>query len=471
MFAAFIVGCGTTHLMEVVTSYVPLYRLSGLVKVMTAIVSVGTALLLIPLVPKALALRSPLELEREIEERKHVHRELEIQTKLLREQAELLDLAHDSIMVRDLEDRITFWNQGAAEHYGWSKEEAIGQITHTLLRTEFPEPKEVIREKLLREGRWDGELTHTGRTGRRIIVASRWALRRDGWGNPIGVLEINRDITARKKAEAELQRVNSELEHRVAERTSALRKSEEGLERRVEERTRELQDANDALEAFGYSVSHDLRTPLRNMQFLAQALEEDYGDRLDAGGKDFCRRIAAAAQKMDTLISDLLAYSRISRSDLPLGRVDLNGVVAEARSALAETIRTSQAQVTVKGPLPPIFGHRTTLVQVATNLLANAVKFVALGVRPEVCVRAEERDGFVRLWVEDNGIGIASEHKQRIFNVFERLHGEETYPGTGIGLAIVRKGIERTGGRVGVDSQLGRGSRFWVDLPQRGGKT
>ena len=433
LFAIFIIGCGTTHLMEVITSYVPLYRLSGVIKLITAAASVGTAILLVPVVPKALALRSPLELEREIEERKRTQHELENQAKILREQALLLDLTHDSILVRNLEDQITFWNQGAVEQYGWSKEEAAGQVTHELLKTEFPEPLPELQAKLLREGRWEGELIHTCRNGRRLVVASRWAVKRDGWGNPVGVLEINNDITTRKQAEMELQRINTDLE------------------------------------AFGYSVSHDLRTPLRNMQSLAQALEEDYGERLDAGGKDFCRRIMVAACKMDTLINDLLTYSRLSRDDLPLGRVDLTGILAEARTALADTIRERQAQVTVEGPLPAVFGHRTTLVQVVTNLLANALKFVAPGVRPQVRVWTEEQGKFVRLSVEDNGIGIAAEHQPRIFKVFERLHGEESYPGTGIGLAIVKKGVERTGGRVGLISTPGRGSRFWLDLPQRGG--
>ena len=141
-------------------------------------------------------------------------------------------------------------------------------------------------------------------------------------------------------------------------------------------------------------------------------------------------------------------------------------MLAEVRAALAESVRDSHAQVEVEGPLPPVIGHRPTLVQVVTNLLSNAVKFVPPGVPPKVRVRAERRGELVRLWVEDNGIGLAPEHRDRIFKVFERLHGEETYPGTGIGLAIVKKGVERTGGRAGVESDDGRGSRFWVELPR-----
>ncbi|HZU38526.1 MAG TPA: ATP-binding protein, partial [Gemmataceae bacterium] len=430
--------------MEIITTYIPIYRLSGVIKAVTAAASIGTAALLIPVVPRALLLRSPKELEQEIEERKQAQKQLESQAQELEELTRLLDLTHDSIIIRTPEDRITFWNQGAVERYGWSKAEAMGQVTHTLLQTVFPEPLPDIQTKMLRHGRWEGELIHTRRDGSQLIVSSRWALQRDNQGNAVALLEINNDITARKQAEQALQQANTELEARVAERTAA----------------------NAALEAFGYSVSHDLRTPLRNMQSLAQALEEDYGPQLDTGGRDFTRRIIEAGRRMDVLINDLLAYSRLSRTELPLGRVDLSGVLAEAQTSLAAVMQTSQARITMEKSLPAIVAHRPTTVQMVINLLANAVKFVTPGTVAEVHVWAEERGNMVRLWVEDRGIGIAPEHRQRIFNVFERLHGDESYPGTGIGLAIVKKGAERTGGRAGVESELGRGSRFWVEWPR-----
>ena len=238
------------------------------------------------------------------------------------------------------------------------------------------------------------------------------------------------------------------------------------LEQRVASRTAALQEANTEMEAFTYSVSHDLRAPLRAMQGFAQALLEDYSDQLDSLAQDYAHRIVAAASRMDTLINDLLAYSRLSRAEIQLQPITLAAVVVEALDQLEAELRERQAQVTVEEPLPDVVGHRTTLIQVVTNLLTNAVKFVAPGVQPQVRVWAEERDEWVRLWVQDNGIGIAPEHQERIFRVFERLHGIESYPGTGIGLAIVRKGLERMGGQVGVESQVGQGSRFWLELPQ-----
>ena len=240
------------------------------------------------------------------------------------------------------------------------------------------------------------------------------------------------------------------------------------LEAEVARRTEELREANAELESFAYSVSHDLRAPLRAMQGFSQALLEDYAGQLDAQGVDFAGRIIEAAKRMDLLVLDLLSYSRVTRSELRLDPVDLGRLVADARAAMAEQIAAADAEVSDQlesggGPVL-VLAHAATAQQIVVNLLENALKFVAPGVRPRVRLRTEARGDMVRLWVEDNGIGIAPEHQDRIFEVLERLHGAETYPGTGIGLAIVRRAIERMGGGVGVESRAGEGSRFWVEL-------
>jgi signal transduction histidine kinase len=245
-----------------------------------------------------------------------------------------------------------------------------------------------------------------------------------------------------------------------------VRESQATLEERVQERTRELQERNDDLEAFGYSISHDLRAPLRAMQGFSQIILEDYGDRLDDKGRQHAQRIVVAAKRMDELIRDLLAYSRLSRATLETAPVNLQNVVTEALSQLEAELQRTGARVQVGEPLPTVRGHQSTLSQVVANLLGNSMKFVPPGRNPEVKVRAEPRNGQVRLWVEDNGIGILPEHQQRIFNVFERLHANDQYPGTGIGLAIVKKGMERMGGTAGVESEVNSGSRFWIELPR-----
>lgn len=237
------------------------------------------------------------------------------------------------------------------------------------------------------------------------------------------------------------------------------------LEQRVADRTKELAEANAALETFSYSVSHDLRAPLRTMQGFTEALLEDHAPQLDPVGQDYARRVAEAARRLDRLIQDLLSYSRLSQGKVHLEPLDLHAVVREVLLDFAMELEQQKIEVTVEQPSLTVLGHQGTLIQVLGNLVNNAAKFVDPERKPQIRIKAEGfYDRMVRVWVEDNGIGIAPEHQERIFQIFERLSNR--YPGTGTGLAIVRKGAERMGGRVGVVSQPGAGSRFWVELPK-----
>ncbi|MEC4991702.1 MAG: PAS domain S-box protein, partial [Oscillatoria sp. PMC 1068.18] len=242
------------------------------------------------------------------------------------------------------------------------------------------------------------------------------------------------------------------------------------LEARVKKRTQQLEEVNQELEAFAYSVSHDLRAPLRAMEGFSIALLEDYGEQFDELGQDYAHRIVKAAARMDKLIQDLLVYSRLGRSDLKLQRLNLDLVVSYLLTELETELQARNAQISVAESLGFVKGNQSILNQVLMNLLTNAIKFVSPEVEPQVRIRTEEKNNLLYLWIEDNGIGIAPEHQEQIFRVFERLHGIESYPGTGIGLAIVRKGVYRLGGHCGVESTLGQGSRFWISLPKAVGK-
>ncbi|MEP6498405.1 ATP-binding protein [Microcoleus vaginatus] len=244
----------------------------------------------------------------------------------------------------------------------------------------------------------------------------------------------------------------------------ALREFNETLEERVRERTAELQEVNAQLESFTYSVSHDLRAPLRGISFFAETLLQDRTSELDATAQDYLYRINEAASLMNTLIENLLEYSRLSKAKLPLKAVSLNLIVAGSIAQLEAEIAHKRARITVVEPLPTVLAHPPTLLQVLANLLSNAIKFVQPGIQPQVRVYAEAEKQYIYLWVEDNGIGIEEKFQDRIFGLFDRLHGQEVYPGTGIGLAIANKGVERMGGAIGVKSTLGIGTRFWVKL-------
>lgn len=246
-----------------------------------------------------------------------------------------------------------------------------------------------------------------------------------------------------------------------------LREVNAGLEQRIAERTAGLAEANRELDAFAHTVSHDLRAPLRAMRGFAAALDEDFGEALGEEGRRYVARIASAATRMDALVEDILAYSRLARQEIRTGRVELGAVVQAALDAVAPQLSELGASVSVRGPMPAVRAQAAMLRQAVENLLTNALKFTAPDQAPAVQIWSEfrEEDGMARLWVEDRGIGIAPTHQERIFAPFERLHGRETYPGTGVGLAIVSRVVERLDGACGVFSRPGGGSRFWIDLP------
>lgn len=242
------------------------------------------------------------------------------------------------------------------------------------------------------------------------------------------------------------------------------RKSAEELESLVAERTASLQKAIEQMEEFSYSVSHDLRSPVRAMRGYAEAVLADYGPRLDDEGRELLGRIQRNGFRMDRLIQDLLTYSRLARRQMTMEPVSVDRLVREIIQHYPE-MSPEVATIEIVGALPDVLAHEPSLTQVISNLLSNAVKFVASGTRPHVKIEAETISDRARLWVQDNGIGIPPEFQHRLFGLFERGHPDQKYEGTGIGLAIVRKAVERMNGAVGVVSDSSNGTRFWIDLP------
>lgn len=236
------------------------------------------------------------------------------------------------------------------------------------------------------------------------------------------------------------------------------------LEQTVAERTAKLRETIAQLEAFSYSISHDMRGPLRAMQQYAQILLEDFKGDLKPDAAEYLSRIIRGAHRMDRLIQDVLTYSRAARVAMPIAAVDLDKLVHDIVQQYP-TFQPPTADVQVDGPLPRVLGNEASLTQCISNLIGNAVKFVRPGEKPKVRVFPGSINGNIQICIKDNGIGIAPENQQRIFNIFERVHHDREYEGTGIGLAIVKKTVERMGGDVGVESAVGRGSTFWIKLP------
>lgn len=363
----------------------------------------------------------------------------------LAEQASLLQLTHDSIIVRDLEDRVTFWNRGAADQYGWTEEEALGAVTHELLSTEFPVPLQEIKAALAATGRWEGELVHSRKDGSLLTVASRWAPQLDGAGRMVGILEINNDITERRRVETVVRELNAALERRVGERTAEL-----------ETTTREL-------EGFSYSVSHDLRAPLRAIDGYAALLRQRLGATMDDESGRLLQSIADNGRLMGSLVDGLLDFTRIRSRELVRVPLDIRQLAIQVLTDLLSAPGRERVRVAV-AELPPVHADRELAATALRHLLSNAIKFSSG--RPEPLVEVGFRsapDGAV-YFVRDNGIGFDPKYAERLFYVFQRLDGPPEAGGTGIGLALVKRIVEKHGGRLWAEGAVNGGATFFFTL-------
>jgi signal transduction histidine kinase len=237
------------------------------------------------------------------------------------------------------------------------------------------------------------------------------------------------------------------------------------LERQLAERTADLAEDIEDRDAFANAASHDVQGPLRIMRGYAQALLDNHAGTMDAAARTFAAQIVDEATAMEALIGRLLTYNRVSQAPAEPAPINLLSVFHETLAYLDGVIREAGAQVTISGGDLNVVGHEAMLAPVLINLIANALKFHRPGELPRLTLGARREGDNVRFWVQDEGIGIEPEDSERIFRIFERLRGSELYAGNGVGLAIVKKAVERMRGQVGVESTLGRGSLFWVTLP------
>jgi PAS domain S-box-containing protein len=529
------------------------------------------------------------KIARDITERKRIE-------EALREQAQVLDLA--TVFVRDTAGHIVVWNQGAEKLYGYSKQEAVGKISHELLQTEFPGLLDQIESKLLTSGTWEGELSHRKRDGSKIVVASTWVLYRDSNGQPIRIVEANTDITFRKQAEEQLSTQAEELFHQAeelarsryaletqslmlqsvldsmaeglvatdekgkfviwnpaaekilglgaanmpsqhwsehyglflsdtvtpfptnqlplvlairGESSSAqmfvrnpslpegawieasagplkdkenvirggvvafrditqkraddqeIRRLNEELEQRVIQRTAQLEEANKELEAFTYSVSHDLRAPLRHMAGFSGILLEEYGPSLDAQAKKYLDRIQDATGRMGRLVDELLTLARVGRQSPNLQMTGLDSIVQEVVTILEPDTEGRQINWKIS-KLPFVECDPTLIKQVFQNLISNALKYSRPRAKAVIEVGQTDANGHTAIFIRDNGVGFSMKYADKLFGVFQRLHRAEDFEGTGVGLATVQRIIKKHHGRIWAEAELDRGATFYFTL-------
>ncbi|MBS1850881.1 MAG: PAS domain S-box protein [Acidobacteria bacterium] len=516
--------------------------------------------------------------------------------KLLREQSRVMDLSQ--VLVRDPAGQIVTWSQGMSTLYGYSRDEAVGKISHELLHTEFSFPLAQIEAQLKREGRWAGELVHRKKDGSRVVVASVWVLHRDVEGRPTRVLEANTDITQLKLTQEQLAAQSEELNRQAQELARSTRALEEQtrllqiimdsmgegmvavdqngkfvlwnsaatkilgigpthafpsewtgfyglflpdqvtpyppeqlplarairgeamdkemyvrnpalaegvwlevsgrplrddqgalcggvaafrdvtqrklagqviqqlneeLEHRVKERTAQLETANKEMEAFTYSVSHDLRAPLRHIAGFAGILTEDFSSQIPPEARHYLDRIQEGTRRMGQLVDELLTLTRVGRQAVSLQVTGLQSVVEETISLLQPEAEQRDVQWKI-GHLPFVECDPTLIAQVFQNLISNALKYSRPRPHTVIEIGQTRMDGQTVLFVRDNGVGFSMKYADKLFGVFQRLHRNEDFEGTGVGLATVQRIIQKHGGKIWAEAELDQGATFYFTL-------
>ncbi len=451
-FAAFILACGATHFMDALIFWWPGYRLSAVLLVITAVVSWGTVMKIIPVIPKALMLRSPEELTREIQERKRaeeqvarLNRTLEKRFLSTFEQA-AVGIAHIS--------KSGVWirlNKRYGQFLGCPSEELVGRNHKEFIHPDDVELNESLFQQLL-EGKTEHyvvRMRYVRKGGDFIWVKLTVSLVYDETGELEYALAVAEDISRKKQIEEENRRWAEELE------------------KRVEERTAQLKAVNQELEAFSYSVSHDLRAPLRAIDGFSLALLEDYENVLDETGKDYLDRVRTETQRMGGLIDDMLQLSRLTRGEMIRQDIDLSQMAHEVIDELRVGDPKRHVVVEIQDGIV-VNADEYLIRAVIQNLLENAWKFTSKTMDAHIwfgMLQSHDEGGEKTVYfVKDNGAGFDMAYVNKMFTAFQRLHGVDEFPGSGIGLATVQRVIHRHGGEVWAEGEVGKGATIYFTL-------
>ncbi len=361
----------------------------------------------------------------------------------LRLQFELLSRVSDAVITCDAEFRIMGWNQGAEKMYGWLAHEVVGKVVTDLVKTQYGAvSRDEVLQETLTHGHWSGEVIQERKDGAQITVLASASVIKDAAGNPSGYASVNRDVSERKAAERA-------LEHST---------------RALENRSIQLQETNRDLESFTYSVSHDLRAPLRAINGFSAILLESYGNKLDDEGRRVISVIRRNAERMGQLIDDLLAFSRLGRQAIHAQQVDMQRLV----DATWQEVRARQSRGSVVlelGALPSAYCDAALVRQVWVNLLENAFKYTRPRIEAVVRIRGRVDANRSIYSVSDNGVGFDMQYADKLFGVFQRLHPESQFEGTGVGLALVQRIVQRHNGEVWADAKVNEGATFTFSLP------
>lgn len=460
LFAAFILACGSTHLLDAVTFWFPAYRLNALVRFITGVVSWATVFYLIKILPVANSLRSHAELEKEITERKKVEAELLIANEQLNAAQEIAKLGH---WQWDVVANKVIWSKELCKIYQIPESEMSYE---SYVQKVHPEDRDIVQaavEKAFAEKKFP---SYTHRIlfddGSEKVVQARGEVQLDENGVVIRMLGTGQDITEIQKAQQQLV-----------------------------ERTHALETSNAELQRFAYVASHDLQEPLRKIVTFASLLEKETGDKLNEKARMYRDKIVQSASRMQHLIDDILAFSSLRVSDEVFVPTDLNAIVNQVISDMELTIEETGATFQFD-TLPVIDAIPSQMEQLFQNLISNAIKFRKEEAAPRISIRCKQvevdeienytlkdetmlamrgftynwnREQFVQIDVTDNGIGFDQAYADQIFEIFQRLHSQQQVQGTGVGLAICRKVVDNHHGTITAQGRPGQGSNFRVSLP------